>query len=39
MVTGLMIVSHYFNITFHKTCSAVAILIYLGGGTSMNSKV
>jgi hypothetical protein len=27
MVTGLMTVSHYINITFHKNCSAVAILI------------
>jgi hypothetical protein len=27
MLTGAMTLSHYFNITFHKNCSAVAILI------------
>jgi len=27
MVTSAMTLSHYFNITFHKNCSAVAILI------------
>jgi hypothetical protein len=27
MVTAAMTLSHYFNITFHKDCSAEAILI------------
>jgi len=33
MVTGVITLSHYFNITFHKNCSTVAILILGVEGT------